>query len=362
MKKIVAAATFFAVVSWGLPHSAQAYPTDTVSQERTKIRRLRWQQDINEGSYRGRKIPPGAQWSTDRVKLRMLDQGQDFDLTLETPKDPQLQAGLEAIMQKWRFKRYNIALLDITDPSRPRYAAINEQEKQTPGSVAKVLLGAGFLQQLKERFPNDVSKREALMRDVTVKADDWAMPNHHEVPVIIGDVYSGKYRTSIRRVLNGDTFSLWEWMDHALSPSSNASATMLWRETTLMKLLGEAYPPENYDADLWKRWDRTTTTEAAYDVVEKPLRDAGLNVDDFYVRMFFTRNASRYVKAEASRASPFGILRWMIKVEQGKMVDRFSSLELKRMIYLTRRRIRYAHTKALTTVPSTLRPAAFIAA
>ena len=37
----------------------------------------------------------------------------------------------------------------------------------------------------------------------------------------------------------------------------------------------------------------------------------------------------------------------MVKMEQGKLVDPFSSLELKRLLYVTERRIRYASSPAL---------------
>ena len=41
------------------------------------------------------------------------------------------------------------------------------------------------------------------------------------------------------------------------------------------------------------------------------------------------------------------LLRWLIKLEQGKLVDVFSSREIKRLLYMTQRRIRYAASPAL---------------
>lgn len=323
-----------------------AYPTDPEAQKLTEIRRLKWQQDINEGKVRGRRIPEGAQWPLSAVKLRML-QNPNFDVTPETPTYDPLQKGLEELVDRWRFRRYSIAILDITDPLAPRYAAINPTAQQTPGSAAKPLLAAGMFHWLKQRFPNSVDKRRELLKSVKVKADNWAMPNHHEVPVVAGDVTTSDYRVSIRAVRTGDAFSLYEWMDNALSPSSNASASMLWREATLMGLLGDAYPPAKYDGELFNQWDKEAFTQAAFNTVDAPLKEAGLNVDDFHIRLFFTRGAGRHIKGGASRASPLGMLRWMLRVEQGRMVDAFSSLELKRMLYLTRRRIRYAKASAL---------------
>ncbi len=331
-----------------VPGLAGAYPTDPAAQELTKIRRLKWQQDVNEGERRGRRIPEGAQWPMSAIELRMLG-NRDFDLTAETPKDPLLQKGLEAILKKWRWRRYNVAILDISDPNEPRWAGVHEAELQTPGSTAKVLLAGGMFQALADRFPDDVEARRKVLIETMVPADNWLMPNHHEVPVIIGDVYAKDYRSWIRSVRSGDTFSLYEWMDHALSPSSNASASMLWREAMLLRLLAEDYPPAKWDAELYGRWDREALTKAAFETVDAPLLGAGLGTEQFYIRMFFTRGANKYIKSGASRASPLGLLRWLLRVEQGRMVDEFSSLELKRMLYLTRRRIRYAIAPVLDT-------------
>ncbi|MEM6531383.1 MAG: hypothetical protein AAF654_02100 [Myxococcota bacterium] len=330
----------FAVLLALLPASALAYPTDPSEQERTEIRRLKWQQDINSGERRGRKVPTGAQWSTDRIELKLLEQ-TEFELTAETSTDPELQDALEKILKRSRFRRYNIAVLDITDPNEPRLAAVNGTRGQTPGSVAKVLVAGALFNELAKRFPNDVAARERLLREHSVSADDWAMPNHHEVPVVKGE------RTSIRKVYKGDTFTLWEWIDHALSPSSNASASMVWREATLMRLMGEEYPPAEYGPKLYSRWDRETWTTASFDAVTEPIVRAGLDPELFFLKMYFTKNANRYIRSAASRATPIGVVAWMVKVEQGKMIDRWSSQELKKMLYLTRRRVRYLGTRKL---------------
>ena len=195
---------------------------------------------------------------------------------------------------------------------------------------------------LRERFGDNIAAREALLRDVKVSADDWAMPNHHEVPVIDGD------SISIRPVRVGDTFTLWEWLDHMLSPSSNAAASMVWREVTLMNLLGPQYPPPAYNEELWSRFDRKTLSEAAFLAVDQPLLEAGLDPEVFKLRLFFTTGAGKHIDSGDTRVTPLALVQWLLAVEQGRMVDTFSSLELKRMLYLTRRRVRYAKSPALT--------------
>lgn len=335
-----------------MPSTLLAYPTDPVEQERTGIRRLKWQYDVDRGTRRGRRVPPGAQWPSEKIALAMSG-ATDYALSSLTEKDPELQAQLEAILRRGRYRNYRVALLDITYPEAPRYAGVNELRAQTPGSVAKVLVATGLLSELAKRFPNDVSGRERMLREHVVTADDWALPNHHEVPVVKGD------RVSIRKVYPGDSFSLWEWLDHALSPSSNASATMVWREATLMRLMGDAYPPKQYDKALFERWDRETWTRAAFDTLVEPIVKAGLDPELFYLKMFFTKNANRFIYSASSRATPLGVVDWMLKVEQGKLVDSWSSLELKRLLYLTRRRVRYLKTKTLDSYAAFFKSGSF---
>jgi hypothetical protein len=321
---------------------ARAYPTD--EWERTGIRRLAWQFGVDHLGYRGRGLVDGAQWPGRQIELKMLDAGRDFDLTAETPKDPQLQAALEEMLTRWRFRRFNVAILDITDPERPRYAGVNDHVAQTPGSVAKVLPAAGLYFELARRFPDDIGKREALLRKHRITADDWSRSDSHEVPFISGEQQEKAYYRKIRA---GDTFSLWEWIDHALSASNNSAASTMWREATLMKLLGDAYPPEQYDAALWKRWTKEEITAASFAVVNDPLVAVGMDPEVLRLRLYFTRGANRYIRSEPSRATPFSLVQWMLKVEQGRMVDEFSSLELKKMLYLTRRRVRYLYSRSL---------------
>jgi hypothetical protein len=318
---------------------ALAYPTDAT--EHTAIRRLKWQRDIDAGLRRGLKIPPGAQWPESRIQLKLKDVGKDLRITAETPKDPTLQEGLLELLKKLGYRDYSVSVLDITDPQKPRYAAHRETWQQTPGSVAKVLVGAALFEQLRRAYPNDIAAREKVLRERLITADEWAMPNSHEVPVIDGD------KSAIRAVKRGDTFTLWEWVDHMLSPSSNAAATMVWREAILMHLLGTEYPPAKVDEALFARWDKATFTKAAFEVIDAPLLAAGLDPEQFKLRLFFTKGPGKYLDSEECRVSTLALAQWMLALEQGRIVDEYSSLELKKMLYLTRRRVRYARAPEL---------------
>jgi hypothetical protein len=325
-----------------------AYPVDDA--ERTGIRRLTWQAEIDAGRVRGTKLVPGAQWPAAAVDLRLTEgPGHRFRLTAETPHHPQLQAGLQKILS--RFPGYGVALLDLTRPDAIAYAAVREDREQTPGSVAKLLVAAGFLDRLAERLPR-VSDREAFLRSALYTADGWAMPNHHEVPVI-----DDEGRARIRAVRSGDRFTAWEWLDHALSPSSNAAASMVWREAAFLAA-GATTAPDLAEwtgqpvaagaRDDWARAQgRDRFSEVAFDVVDRPLRRVGIDPTTFRLRRFFTRGAGRYIRTQPSRATPRAVLQWALAMEQGRIVDRWSSRELKRLLYLTRRRIRYAYAKEL---------------
>ncbi|MBP9602016.1 MAG: hypothetical protein KBE41_10965, partial [Lutibacter sp.] len=50
---------------------------------------------------------------------------------------------------------------------------------------------------------------------------------------------------------------------------------------------------------------------------------------------------------DGSSGTPIGLMKFLVQLEQGKVVDEKSSLEMKRLMYMTDRRIRYAQAPAL---------------
>jgi hypothetical protein len=62
---------------------------------------------------------------------------------------------------------------------------------------------------------------------------------------------------------------------------------------------------------------------------------------------FFTRSGKRLAPGFSSRVTVRELCRFMLRMEQGRLVDEFSSRELKRLLYLTEGRIRYAASPAL---------------
>nr|MCU0247862.1 hypothetical protein [Bryobacter sp.] len=211
---------------------AAAYPLD--AGKRTGIRRLNGYRLAQEGKVKGPKVPPGGLWPEAKISLRLLKH-RSLDLSEATPKDPVLQKGLEAIVAG-RSESYGLALLDITNPDRPRYAAVRENNEQLPGSVGKLCVITGMMGALARRAP-DVAQREALLRDTRRAADKFVLTDGKTVPFY----EDGQPAIVNRQIRPGDVFSLWEWADHMLSQSSNAAGSFTWKEALLLRHFGAKY-------------------------------------------------------------------------------------------------------------------------
>lgn len=62
----------------------------------------------------------------------------------------------------------------------------------------------------------------------------------------------------------------------------------------------------------------------------------------------FTRGATSYIPGKGgSLGTPQGLVKWMLALERGDVIDPETSLEIKRLMYMTDRRIRYAGNESL---------------
>ena len=323
-------------------HDAPPYPLD--GYEHTGIRRLRAYRMMIEGTMPGGyRLPPGAKLPAAAIRLRLAEVDETLDIGPNTPVDSQLQRGIDRIVAT-RDPSYRLAVLDITDPTKPRYAATRPREGYTPGSIGKLLVATAVFHQLKKRYPDDVAARARVLRDTRIVADRWVIPNSHAVPVVADD-WSGVTHRGVRV---GDEFSLWEWIDHALSPSSNAAGTMAWKHAMLMEAFGARYPVSVQEQEaFFRETPKRELATLAYRVIEEPLLEMGLDTAQLKLRTFFTNTAAGIVPGQASLVTPEQLVRWMVKLEQGKVVDRWSSLEIKKLMYFTRRRYRYAASPRL---------------
>ena len=317
-----------------------AYPYD--GYVRTGIARLLRLDLIHQDSLSGKLGPVGQYLKMEDIKLNLVDTPRIDSLPAV---DDDLQKLLESIIPN-RQKRYSIALLDVT-PGRPiRYAAQKETSSYQPGSVGKLAILSGLFCELQNIYPDDFEKRIQLLKTKRVSGRDWAMSDHHTIPLF--EVEKAKY--SRRTVRESDVFSLFEWADHMVSVSNNGAASVLWRELMLMREFGEKYPSlTDEEAEVYlKKENRKFLSDVAMDVVNGPLRDLGISEDEWRLGSLFTSGGKRRVSGYGGSAgTPAGLMQWLIALESGNLIDEKSSLEMKRLLYVTERRIRYAATNEL---------------
>jgi hypothetical protein len=323
------------------PAALFAYPLD--GYESTGIRRLLAYRLALEGKVTPKpNLVPGALLNTGQVRLRLQGVNDAFDLSDKTQRDPYLQQGLDRIFSE-RDPSYGIAVLDITDPRRPLYASLRADTKRIPGSVGKLFVATGFFDAVQRVYPNDTAARARLLRETILTADRFVHRDGKTVPFFD----EGDARIVSRRLEIGDKFNLWEWLDHMLSVSSNAAGSMVWKEALLIRHFGPRYPARAEEAAFLKESPKTGLSELALATIEAPLQAAGLDTDKIRIGTFFTGNASSAIPGTGSYACPSELMRWLIKLEQGKLVDAWSSLELKKLLYFSRPRYRYASSPAL---------------
>ncbi len=314
------------------------YPLD--SGKRTGIRRLEGYRLAQAGQVKGPKIVPGGQWPESRISLRLLGH-KDLDVTARTPKDPVLQKGLEAIVAG-RSDSYGLALLDITDPNHPRYAAVREEVRQLPGSVGKLCIAAGAMHALAQRAPR-TADREEFLRQTIRAADRFVLVDGKTVPFF----EEGWPAVVNRQIQPGDRFSLWEWLDHMLSQSSNAAGSFTWKEMMLLRHFGAQYPPSAADEKAYLGGNKAALSKDAIETLEEPLLAAGIDTANFRLGSMFTSGGNAVVPGIASYGTAREMLRYLLRLEQGRIVDEWSSLEIKKLIYFARPRYRYASAPAL---------------
>jgi hypothetical protein len=190
----------------------------------------------------------------------------------------------------------------------------------------------------------DTEARRRFLKDTVVAADSFVHRDGKTVPFYT----PGDMNWTNRRIQTGDRFNLYEWLDHMLSVSSNAAGSFTWEQALLLREFGPQYPPaEDVRAAFYKDTPKTSLRDFALETLEGPARAAGINTENFRLGTFFTANASNVIPGTASYGSPFELMRWLIHLEQGKIVDNWSSLEIKKLLYFSRPRYRYASSPAL---------------
>lgn len=322
-----------------LPTAAFAYPID--GYEDTGINRLEFYRLAQLGEISGRQLPAGGKLSSDDISLALEGYGLPDAL-------PARDSSFESDIGKWIAAadkgRYGVVVLDYSDPNNIRYAELNGTYKSNVGSVGKLIAGAAVFQQLANIYPNEISERKRVLRDSTVTADSYLVYDRHKVPLF--DVETRKLQH--RRLRQGDSGSLWEYLDWMFSASSNGAASMVMQHATLMGAFGREYPLSQLEYDRWLvAKDYREEGDAMLEVMRAPIEQNDLNHDDLRQGSYFTRNGKKKTRGTNSRATPRELMKMLYQIEKGEFIDSWSSLEIKKLMYMTQRRIRYASHPAL---------------
>lgn len=317
---------------------AQPYPVDGYAY--TGIRRLEDARLVEAGEVPGRARQPGQYLPLAAVQPRW----HASDGRLLPPPDAELGRAIAALIPAAERKDYAIAVLDLGDPLRPVYATHHADAQANAGSVGKILVALALFQVLADLYPDDVAARERVLRDTRITADAFSQYDHHVVP--FWDVPTRQRRHRAIRV--GDEASLWEFLDWMLSASSNSAAGMVQKTVISLAHFGPRYPVSPAEEQAFF----AATPRAALGRIMTAAMDGALlrnGLDPARMRQgsFFTRGGNRRVDTTTSFATPEQLVKLLFRIEAGTLVDGFSSRELKRLLYLTQRRIRYASHPAL---------------
>jgi hypothetical protein len=320
-----------------LPQLALGYPLDAYQE--TGILRLEAYRLAQTGKVRGRLLPPGGQLKSEAIQLRLIDR-PDFEIPAP---DAALSASIEALLVE-DADGYAIAVLDLTDPAKPRYAAHNAERDQNPGSVGKLMVGLAWFQALADAYPDDTEARDALLYNTRHVADAFIRSDSHTVPFW----KPGDDEVEYRPIREGDEGNLWTWLDWMLSSSSNAAASTMMSQLVLLSHFGADYPVPARDAEKFFAETPKPKLSSIYTkAIQSPLTRNGLDVRKLRQGSFFTKEGKARIPGTNSAATPLELLRYIVAMEKGQLVDPYSSLALKRLIYLSEGRIRYAASPAL---------------
>ncbi len=329
---------FALVTAAGVPRPSGAYPLDGYPE--TGIRRLEVYRMQATGEIPDRFVPKGAQLPTAAVTPRLLGRTVDVDMTLP---DAGMSGQLRSVLGA-EAGDYAVSVLDLTDPAAPVYFEHNGGIRRNVGSVGKILVGLAWFQALADVYPDDIPARQRLLRDTWITGDEFINSDHHQV--YFYDPATGQ--RAFRKIREGDRGSLYDWLDWMLSASNNSAASTMQKQAMLLTHFGKAYPPSpEEEAAFWAETPAAARGKLYLDMMRQATVRNGLDPELFRQGSFFTRVGKQRVPGTNSYGNPREILKFLLRIEQGTLVDPWSSQEMKRLLYMTQKRIRYASHPAL---------------
>jgi len=206
-------------------------------------------------------------------------------------------------------------------------------------------VATALFQALADTYPNDIARRTEVLRTAHITADSFAHSDHHTIRL-----FDPATNTLVRRtVRDGDLGSLWEWLDWTLSVSSNSAASMVMRDAMLLRQFGTGYPrPDDEIHRFFHDTPRADVTDLFARTFVEPLTRNGFDTAMLRQASFFTEEGNKLVTGVGdSYGTARELAKMMLRLEQGRIVDPWSSLQIKRLLYQTERRIRYASSPAL---------------
>ena len=316
---------------------ARAYPLDAY--EETGIARLEAYDLAREPLVERGDLKPGSLRNMDAVRLRLIDQP---NFSLPAP-DPELSKQIKGLLGA-DAASYGVTVLDISDPAKPRYVEVNGNRIQNPGSVGKIMVALGWFQALADIYPDDVAARQRLLVETVITADGFIRKDGHTVPFY----KPGDAMVKRRPIAEGDSANLWTFFDWMMSASSNAAASTMMEHLILLVHFGKDYPVSKAAAaEFFEKTPQKELSTIYLNAMIQPLARNGLDSEKLRQGSFFTREGKKRVPGTNSVATARELMKYAVHMEQGKLVDPWSSLQIKRLLYLTDIRIRYASQPAL---------------
>lgn len=320
-----------------LPAGLHAFPLDGAAE--TGIMRLEGYRLAQQGKIAGNRVPKGARLPSERIGLRLIERQDNISLE----PDAELTRRVVELLGE-DADDYSISAMDLSEPGKFTYAEHQGDLIRNPGSVGKIVVALAVFQALADIYPDDVPARHRLLRNSMITADAFIRTDHHRVPFWLPD----ETRMLRRPLAEGDTANFWSYLDWSLSASSNAATSMIIKHLLLLRHFGRAYPVSYEQQQAY--FNQTSKKQLKEDLLQAllgPVLRNGMDTNRLRQGSFFSRYGKRQVPGTNSICTTRELMAYLVRMEQGRLVDAWSSLQLKKLLYLTQWRIRYASSPAL---------------